>query len=396
MQFFTCLFLGVAMLIVNTFAAPLSEEMQALEEQSYMHERGSECQFPWKAVDGFQKCYKYEYSEEVIEYPDANQYCIGSKPGARLFTPSSVDETKKVDAAMIPSSVSGNARSFWTGYVQYAWQLANPKGPLLYAANAYPFEPLPKGMWAAGQPQDWEPYQEPCTVGGAEVGAPGLIGDTGCVWTGSSPWFKGHTILCEFAWTLKPVSTRRGTNMMQNAHERGQANLMQNGQERGQANLMQYAQERGQANLMHNAQERGQANLMYNAQERGQANLMHNAQKRGQANLMHNAKKRGQANLMHNAQERGQANLMYNAQERGQADLMYNAQERGQANLMHNALERGQANLMHNAQERGQANLMYNAQERGQANLMHNAQERGDAEERQFFVVSSANVQSRP
>merc|ERR1711879_480376 len=65
-------------------------------------ERGSEqCQAPWKAVDGFQKCYQYKYSDDVVQYIDANDICIRSKPGARLFTPGSTDETKKVDAAMI-------------------------------------------------------------------------------------------------------------------------------------------------------------------------------------------------------------------------------------------------------------------------------------------------------
>merc|ERR1711879_898066 len=116
-------------------------QMQALEERNQMHtrersdmqnvERGSEqCQAPWKAVDCFQKCYQYKYSDDAVQYIDANDICIRSKPGARLFTPGSPDEMKKVDEDMIPSSVSGSARSFWTGYVEYAWQLANPKGPL--------------------------------------------------------------------------------------------------------------------------------------------------------------------------------------------------------------------------------------------------------------------------
>merc|ERR1712040_32394 len=87
-------------------------------------------------------------------------------------------------------------------------------------------------------------------MGGVQLGAPGQIGDVGCYVTGTG-WFDGHTILCEFAWTLTPAwnTARRGTNKMHNAQERGQANLMHNAQERGQANLMHNAQERGQANM---------------------------------------------------------------------------------------------------------------------------------------------------
>merc|ERR1719499_1842602 len=108
-------------------------------------------------------------------------------------------------------------------------------------------------------------------MGGDMVGS-GLIDDTGCVWTGEG-WFKGHVILCEFAWTLTPAwkTTRREANMMHNAQERGQANPIHNAEERGQANLMHNAEERGQANPMHNTQERGQANPMHNTQERGDA-----------------------------------------------------------------------------------------------------------------------------
>merc|ERR1711879_948963 len=162
-----------------------------------------------------------------------------------------------------------------TGFVEFDWQLWK-EGPLLFAANAYPFEPMPEGMWNAGQPNDNLPYMEPCTASAGDG-----IQDGGCI---NNDWFAGQTIICEAAWNVETPASKRGD-----------ANLMQNARERGQANLMHNARERGQANPMHNAQERGQANMMQNARERGQANLMHNAQVRGQANLMHNARERGEA-----------------------------------------------------------------------------------------------------
>merc|ERR1711879_386726 len=150
-----------------------------------------------------------------------------------------------------------------TGFVEFDWQLWK-EGPLLFAANAYPFEPMPEGMWNAGQPNDNLPYMEPCTASAGDG-----IQDGGCI---NNDWFAGQTIICEAAWNVETPASKRGD-----------ANLMQNARERGQANLMHNARERGQANPMHNAQERGQANMMQNARERGQANLMHNARERGEA-----------------------------------------------------------------------------------------------------------------
>jgi len=210
MQFSTFVFLGVAMLIVNIYAAPLSEER-----------RGDECPSGWKEVNGFQKCYFYKLSDEEVHYLDANQFC--QQPGvvgSRLFTPGSLDELKQVEAAMIPDSVAGGEKLYWTGYVEFGWQSDDPNN-LVYAANAYPFELMPKELWGPNEPTDWLPSREPCTWGN---GAGRGIGDWDCVSTG----WAGHTIICEADWNVETSASKRGdANLMQNAQERGQANLMQ-------------------------------------------------------------------------------------------------------------------------------------------------------------------------
>jgi len=212
MNLFTFVFLGVVMLSGNTFAVPLSEER-----------RGDECPSGWKEVNGFQKCYFYKLSDEVpVHYLDANQFC--QQPGvvgSRLFTPGSIDEMKKVEAAMIPDSVTGYPRRYWTGYVEFGWQSDNPDN-LVYAANAYPFELMPKELWGNNEPSDFLPIREPCTWTAATGQG---IGDWDCIST--SQW-SGQTIICEVDWNVETPATKRGdANLMQNARERGQAKLMQ-------------------------------------------------------------------------------------------------------------------------------------------------------------------------
>jgi len=175
--------------------------MQTRGERNQMHarersdmqnvERGSEqCQAPWKAVYGFHKCYTYKYSEEVVEYIDANQFC--QQPGvvgSRLFTPGSLDEMKQVDKAMIPDSVTGDPRNYFTGYVEFGWQSDNPDN-LVYAANAYPFELMPKELWSSNnEPNDWLPVREPCTwATGQGIGDWDCVSTSGQGSTGQDTW----------------------------------------------------------------------------------------------------------------------------------------------------------------------------------------------------------------
>ena len=127
MKFLKIQFLGVAMLIVNTFAAPLDEEergetkeMQNAQGEVERREKGilmqrgqweverraADCEKPWVAVNGIpDKCYLYLQSGSRMDYEASNALCTQWQPWSRLFTPMTGQELLSVELALIPDTV---------------------------------------------------------------------------------------------------------------------------------------------------------------------------------------------------------------------------------------------------------------------------------------------------
>jgi len=232
MKLSTIQFLGVAMLIVNTFAAPLSEEMHTRGERNAIHTRGENemqaredvgCLGNWSSVDNFPKCYFYSFFEDGKDFEEANNFCATA--GARLFTPASLEEMQSVPETLFsPEFQNSTKASFFTSYVQFNWQQWKDPEPMVFASNAFPFEAVPDELWDAGEPGDWTPsLMEPCSFS---------VTGTAKDWNYDDyQWYhklRLHDVLCDSKWNTVICETATGENMMQNRQERAGGKMMQN------------------------------------------------------------------------------------------------------------------------------------------------------------------------
>ena len=194
MKFLNFQILGVAMLIVDTFAATMGEqergatnEMQ--KAQGEVERRAAGCEEPWIAVNGIPgKCYLYLNSGSMMDYESSNDLCTQLQPWSRLFTPMTRQEMQSVELALIPDTVRNTISGrYFTSFV------GNASGTQQYSSNSFPFEMVNKDLWAKDEPNVGGPQ---CVLGkqpekgDSRAGLCDVVCTTG--YLGS-----GHSVICE-------------------------------------------------------------------------------------------------------------------------------------------------------------------------------------------------------
>ena len=210
MKFLNFQILGVAMLIVDTFAATMGEqergatnEMQNAQGeverrgggilmprgQLEVERRAADCEEPWIAVNGIpDKCYLYLNSGSMMDYESSNDLCTQWQPWSRLFTPMTRQEMQSVELALIPDTVRNTISGrYFTSFV------GNASGTQQYSSNSFPFEMVNKDLWAKNEPNVGGPQ---CVLGKQPEKDDSRAGLCDVVCT-NGYLGSGHSVICE-------------------------------------------------------------------------------------------------------------------------------------------------------------------------------------------------------